>query len=179
MLLKPARLKLASMKTQSSVSWAPPRQKEPTRPGQTPEETARPDLILGTNHPRLDHPLAGGAFPPYPRNLATRAGFDEQASTKPGSSADADGQAVAWSRGHQTTVSALGSGRPGIVAKVSDVRCLARYRPRERLAPRYGAPDNCQQNCVYSRRHYDGVFGSCTETTTNTQHQPPAARLAR
>ena len=148
------------------------------RPRQTPAQTVGPDSILGTIHPRPDPSLAGGAPHTHPRDLAARAGLDEQAQTTPGPLAIADGQVSARSGRHQTTVSptfgAGCAGRPRTVAKVSDVHPNARFRPRERLAPRYGVPENSQQNCVYSRLLGE-VLADLQESTTNTQNQPPAA----
>jgi hypothetical protein len=152
------------------------RPKEIQQPRQTLSQTVGLDVIPEASHPRTDHALAGGVPHTHPRNRPTRGGFDEQASTQPGSSAFADGRASAWSGRRQTTVPSFGAasaGRPRIVAKASDVRFLARYRPRERLAPRYGAPDNSQQDCVYFRT-LCGFLVESIEPTTNYQTQPPA-----
>jgi len=151
------------------------------RPRQTPAQTVGFGMITEAIHPRVDRSLAGGVPHTHPRGLATRAGLDEQASTIPGSPMIAGEHASARPGRHQTTAHSFGAasaGRPRTVAKVSDVHPNARFRPRERLAPRYGVPDNSQQNSVYSRLVGE-VLAEFVESTTNYHTQPPAALLAR
>jgi hypothetical protein len=152
------------------------------RPRQTPLQTADPDMIPGMIRPRLDRSLRRRGFHTHPRNRPTRGGFDEQASTVPGSLGKTDGHVSVWPSGCMTMIrfrfGAARAGRPRIVANVSDVCSLARYGPRERLAARYAAPDNSRQNCVYSRILGE-VLADFAESTTNCYNQPPAVCLAR